>query len=217
MEWKALSVGPLQTNGFVIWEQSDAVVIDPGAEPDRFERFLAEHVLDLHAILLTHGHGDHIGGVKELREAFPDAKVMCHREEAEFLTDPSINLSIFLPEPFVAGQPDRFLEHGEMLSFGRLQLEVRHVPGHTPGHIVFYHKAGGVLFAGDTVFAGGIGRCDLPKGNGPLLVSKVQSEILSLPDETTILPGHGPQTTLKTERQFNPYLQPDFDPGLLNG
>ncbi len=208
------SVGPLETNGFIIEEDSDAVVIDPGDEAYRFTDILQKRQLTLQAILLTHGHGDHIGGLEELHRNHPEAKVMCHRLDSEMLTNPAKNLAALIGKNIIACQPDAYIEDGEILTFGKLTLTAIHVPGHTRGHLVF--KIGKELIAGDTVFSGGIGRWDLPGGNGNLLIQSIRAKILTLPDDTRIYPGHGPVTTVGEERRSNPYLNPYLDPSIFS-
>ncbi|MBZ0263274.1 MBL fold metallo-hydrolase [bacterium] len=208
-----LAVGMLETNGFVIAEGQDAVIIDPGDEAFLFSEIIKKNNLTLHAILLTHGHGDHIGGVPQLKDEYPDVPVCCHEKDARMLTDPAKNLAIHVGKNLQLREPDVLLKENEVLNYGALTLHVRHIPGHTPGHIVFVSERN--VFAGDTLFAGSIGRWDFPGGNGNLLVSSIREKLLTLPDETVVYPGHGPQTTIGEEKRSNPYLNPNFNPDML--
>ncbi|MBS1261312.1 MAG: hypothetical protein MAG453_00633 [Calditrichaeota bacterium] len=209
MDIVTLSVGDLETNGYLVRDGDHAVVIDPGAEPERFVAGLEQWRCEPAAILLTHGHGDHIGAVAEMRERYPDAPVICHPADAPMLTDPELNLGLHFAVPLSVGAPDRLIEDGDTVAFGALKLRVIHIPGHTPGHVVFLHD-GGHVFAGDTLFAGSIGRWDFPGGDGRALIDGIREKLLPLPDDTRVYPGHGPATTIGVEKRINPYLQPDF-------
>ncbi len=211
MNIHTITVGMLETNAYIVEKDGVAVIVDPGDEPTRFSGLLKENRLELKAILITHGHGDHIGAVGFLREEFPQAEVICHSREAPLLTNPELNLAATVGIPLSVGPPDRTVEHGERLTIGPFRFEVRHLPGHTPGHVVFILDKH--VFAGDTLFAGGVGRWDLPGGEAALLLRSIREQLMALPDETRIYPGHGPVTTVGAERDSNPYLDPSFDPG----
>ncbi len=209
MEFVRLTVGPVETNGFVVRENDSTVIIDPGEEAEQFIAQFEQWKLEPAAILITHGHGDHIGAVGDLRKKYPDAPVICHEKDAAMLTDPRLNLGINYGFVIDVGEPDRLVEDGETLTFGDLSLKTIHLPGHTRGHVVFYHEDGH-LFAGDTLFAGGIGRFDFPGSDGRQLISGLKEKMLALPGETQVHPGHGPSTTLHVEVQTNPYLDDSF-------
>ncbi len=213
MTIESLTVGNLATNALVVHDGAVAVIIDPGAEANRFVRILDQNHLTLSAILLTHGHADHISAVGTLREAYPDAVVVCHPEDAPMLRDGRKNLAMFMGEELDVGAPDKTVEDGDSLTFGEMHFKVLHVPGHTPGQIAFLSE--GNLFAGDTLFAGGVGRWDLPGGDGKLLFKKLHEKIMSLPDDIVVWPGHGPSTTVGHERKHNPYMDPSFDPDAV--
>jgi len=202
------TVGMLETNAFIVHDNEVAIIIDPGAEPQKFSHYLDEQNLTLKAILLTHGHADHIGAVGVIRQGFPNIEVMIHSLEAKFLTDPILNLASLMGNNLNVGEATRLLEHGDKLQFGDIKVEVRHVPGHTPGHVVFVLEND--VIVGDTLFAGSIGRFDLPASDGVSLVRKIREELLSLDSSTIVHPGHGPISTIGEEEINNPFLAPDF-------
>lgn len=215
MRIQTLTVGPLETNGYILDHGGVAVLVDPGAEAERFISLLDELDAAPAAILLTHGHADHIGAVMELRRRYPEAPVMIHPHDAPMLTDPMLSLAALMGEELNVGEPDELLEHGQRLAWGGLELEVRHIPGHTPGQVVFFNETLGVV-AGDTLFAGGIGRWDFPGGDGDALLRAIREQLLTLPDETAVYPGHGPATTIGLERHSNPFLAEGLGPaGML--
>lgn len=209
MKVHTLTVGELETNGYILEQEGVAVVVDPGAEPERFLEVVSAGKLNVAAILITHGHADHIGAVAELRKAWPDAPVICHLIDAPMLNSPELNLSLFTGSKLRVGEPDRFVECGEELVFGPIHLVTFCIPGHTPGQVAFFEKTAGV-FAGDTLFAGSIGRSDFPGGDGFALIKAIREQLLTLPEKTVVYPGHGPSTTIGEEKRSNPFLQAGF-------
>ncbi len=207
MKVLVLPVGPLKANCYIVYreEAGDCMIIDPGGGRERLLHSLKEHGLTPEAILLTHGHFDHIGAVDELKKS-TGAKLVIHSEDAGLLQDPDRNLS----RPFGIGDlqvrttPDRLLEDGDMLEFGGIRFRVLHAPGHTMGGVFYIGE--GILFSGDTLMQGTAGRTDMPGGNLQLLLKSL-SRLSDLDDSTVVCPGHGPQSTLARERSFNPYLQ----------
>jgi glyoxylase-like metal-dependent hydrolase (beta-lactamase superfamily II) len=200
-----------QTNAFIVAEGpgSLAVVVDAPPDPEAIGAVLAHHDLSLVGILLTHGHIDHTGGSGQLTRS-TGASVYVHPDD-DFLTlHPSEQLMAMfgLTPPGVYDVPDKFepLSDGEVLEVAGLRFEVRHTPGHTPGHCCFYLEEQETLFSGDQLFAGSIGRTDLPRGSFTSLMTSMQEKVLVLPDETRVLPGHGPETTIGRERATNPFL-----------
>ncbi|MCG8472718.1 MAG: MBL fold metallo-hydrolase, partial [Desulfobacterales bacterium] len=167
---------------------------------------LAEEKLTVKAILNTHGHFDHVGANKRLKEA-TGAPIMIHEDDARMLSELSITAMAFGLKAENSPAADRLLKDGDTISFGEITLEVRHTPGHTPGGVTFYCEAEKVAFAGDTLFYGSIGRTDLPGGNYGTLISSIKTQLFSLPDETVVYTGHGPKTTIGTEKQYNPFLK----------
>jgi glyoxylase-like metal-dependent hydrolase (beta-lactamase superfamily II) len=203
-----------QTNAYIVAEGPGglAVVVDAPPEPDLIGAVVAEHDLSLVGVLLTHGHIDHTGGSGRLSRA-TGASVYVHPDD-DFLTlHPSEQLRAMfgMTPPGVYDLPETFhaLADGDVLEIAGLRFEVRHTPGHTPGHCCFYLEDQETLFSGDQLFAGSIGRTDLPRGSFTALMTSMREKVLVLPDETQVLPGHGPDTTIGRERRTNPFLLED--------
>jgi hydroxyacylglutathione hydrolase len=200
---------PFEENSYVLWraDQDQALVIDPGLEPELILNFLAQEQLSVAAILNTHGHADHIGGNAALKRAFPQAPLIIGAQEASLLTDPQANLSAPFGFPVVSPPADRLVHDGEVLTLAGIQLEVREIPGHTPGHVVYLVFGGPLrVFGGDVLFRGSIGRTDFPGGDFDRLASGIRQRLYSLPDDTVIYPGHGPVTTIGQEKRENPFV-----------
>ena len=196
--------GELAVNTYLLWDEGtkEAVCIDPGRPAAEVVRAVQEEGLHLTRILLTHGHADHIGGVAEVKKA-TGASVAAHSAAAPVLANPALNLSELFGERLVV-YPDIFLADGDIIPIGSLLLEVRHTPGHSPGGICLIGP--GLVFTGDLIFAGSVGRTDLPGGDLQTLMLSVK-KVMQLPDETRLLPGHGPATTVGRERLTNPFLK----------
>jgi hydroxyacylglutathione hydrolase len=189
LEIGSLTVGPLAAHCYVVSAGGGAVVVDPGAEAARIIEAVAERKVA--AILATHGHSDHVGAVRELAAA-TGAPVMV----------PAADLALI--ENYIGVQAVTPLSDGDRLDFGDISLTVIATPGHTPGSSCFY--APGLLFSGDTLFAGGVGRTDLPGGSSEALLSSIRERIFSLADDTVVYPGHGERTTVRRERETNPFF-----------
>ena len=209
MQAAVLPVTPLQQNCSLIWcaATKKAAVIDPGGDVDEIVAALDKQGLTLEKVLLTHGHFDHAGGAAELAEMF-DVPVEGPQEEEKFLLD-VIEMQGF--KWGVAGglnvEPDRWLADGDTVTVGELTLDVIHTPGHTPGHVVFFHAPSRFAIVGDVLFKGSIGRTDSPRGDHDTLIRPIKEKLLPLGDDVTFLPGHGPLSTFGNERRTNPFLQ----------
>lgn len=209
MKWKQLTLGPIQTNGYILFDEKNrqAIVIDPGADGDRIIQTIDAVDTQPLAILLTHAHFDHIGAVDQLREKYR-IPVYLHEQEADWLTDPEKNGSAFFPVDRVTQKPaDHLFKEERELEIGTFHLHVFRTPGHSPGSVSYYSRNDGIVFAGDTLFAGSIGRTDLPGGDHDVLLNSIASKLLTLPEETIVAPGHGPVTRIGNEAESNPFLQ----------
>ncbi len=189
--------------------RAEVVVVDPGFDADRIVAHLTAKQLTAAAILLTHGHVDHIAGVQRLKGHAPDAPVVIGRLDAPMLTDATLNLSGPFGTPVVAPPADRLLDDGDAIEYAGLTLEVRHIPGHSPGHVVFVIAGTGgdptVVLGGDVLFAGGVGRTDFPGGSHRQLIDGIRAKLYTLPPDTKVFPGHGPPTTVAAEQAGNPF------------
>lgn len=186
----------------------DCLVVDPGLEPDEILAWMDERQLTPAAILNTHGHADHIAGNNAIKERWPNVPLMIGHGDAAKLTDPMANLSGTYGLPFTSVPADKLLREGERLSLAGIELEVLETPGHSRGHVVFVWKEPSpwLVFGGDVLFAGGIGRTDFPDGSFEELIASIRDKLFTLPDDTQVLPGHGPTTTVGEERQHNPFV-----------
>ena len=209
---------PFQQNTRIISceKTGEAICIDPGEESPEVAAYIKDNHLHLDAICLTHGHLDHVGGAAYMHEMFPEADIIAHRAEADlYYALPQQPLMMGFPQQQLealgmdyADPPEitRFAEHEAVVDVGALRFQIRHCPGHTLGHIVLVEQTEKVVFTGDCLFSGTIGRTDLPGGNYQELIESINNNILSLPDDFRILCGHGPDTTVGRERTNNPFL-----------
>lgn len=204
---KLFVLGPVSTNCYLLYRENSrkAILFDPAANAEKIEEILVQLGLEPEAILLTHGHFDHIMAVNQLKETY-DLKVYAHEEEAEITESPSMNLSNQLGMDSYILKVDQTVRDGEILELAGFSLEVLHTPGHTVGSVCYYIKEDGILFSGDTLFAGSVGRSDFPTGNSATLIRSIQKKLAVLPDSTLVFPGHGEQTEIGYEKQHNPYL-----------
>lgn len=199
-------LGVFGTNCYIVAcpETKTAMVVDPGYPDPWIQRTVTQEGLKVEAIVLTHGHLDHIGGVGWVK-AWSGAPVYIHEGDARYLTNPSLNGSAYWGgDPIVAPPADRLLKGGETIPIGNLSLQVIHTPGHTPGGICLYTP--GHLIAGDTLFAGSVGRTDLPGGSHATLIRSIKERLFCLPDDTVVYCGHGPTTTIGDEKVYNPFV-----------
>ena len=208
----SLEVGQLQANCYIVFAENStpAFVIDPGADAPRIAAVLRENSLECCMIVLTHGHYDHIGGVNELLSFFPDARLAVHKDEAEMLSQPTLNLSWFFNDKIRIDAPAVLLDDGAVLECGRMKAQVISVAGHTKGGICLYFEGmPGSLFSGDSLFQRSIGRTDFPGGSLNSLVADIRNKLFLLPDDTIVFPGHGPRTAIGDEKSSNPYVSLD--------
>lgn len=196
-----LVVGPLGTNCYIVADPAtkEACLIDPGADAEKIKDLLRKNGLELKYIIITHGHGDHIGANGQFK-----VPIYIHRLEADFLTDPGLNMSKMFMFGITSPKAEKLLEEGDVLKLGNLKLEILHTPGHSPGSISIH--VDGVVFTGDALFAGSIGRTDLPYGDEALLTSSITEKLFALDDKTKVYPGHGPATTIGDEKRGNPFF-----------
>jgi glyoxylase-like metal-dependent hydrolase (beta-lactamase superfamily II) len=203
-------MGDFQTNCYCVRNSKDrkeCLIIDPGLEPEALVLMLKQNGYTPVDILLTHGHVDHIGGVETLRQHWPGVRVSIHKDDAGMLTNPAENLSL-MAGSMVQARPADVLLGAENTDYQAvaLRFEILHTPGHSPGSICLYSDRDHILFAGDTLFAGSVGRSDFPGGSHETLIAMIREKLLILPEQTTVYTGHGPATTIKNEKKFNPFL-----------
>jgi glyoxylase-like metal-dependent hydrolase (beta-lactamase superfamily II) len=218
MKTSVITLGPFEENCYLALctDTFQAAVIDPGGAHEILARARA---LRAHVkwILITHGHADHIAGNAGLKAAFPKAKLAIHEADAKMLVDAELNLSAAFGAPIISPPADLLLRDRDVVAVGTIRLEVIHVPGHTPGGIAFYSPVDPalaaaadskppVLFSGDALFRGSIGRADFPGGSAAQLIESIRTRLLTLPAETIVNPGHGESTTIGEEARSNPFL-----------
>ncbi|HEX8711415.1 MAG TPA: MBL fold metallo-hydrolase [Terracidiphilus sp.] len=200
-------VGPLACNCTILGDEEagEAIVIDPGDEVSRIRRRLSDHGLALKQILITHAHIDHVGGALKLKR-LTGAPIFLNQDDLPLLKMMPVQadwLGVDTPE---TAPPDEPLTEGLTVGLSRYPARVIHTPGHTQGSVCLHFAPMKMLIAGDTLFAGSIGRTDLPGGNYGQIIESIQTRLLPLPDDTRVLPGHGPETTIGEERKSNPFL-----------
>ncbi|MDF1521772.1 MAG: MBL fold metallo-hydrolase [Trueperaceae bacterium] len=206
---EAIPVGPIATNAYLVGDPDthDAVLVDPGAEPERLLARLRQGGWRLREIWITHAHFDHVTAVDAIVAAVGDLPVRLHAADRElYAASAALALrfgGLVVDQPRT---PTLDLAHGDVLEAGTVRATVRYVPGHAPGHVVFVLDGVGAVLAGDTLFQGGIGRTDLPFGDHALLLAGIRRELFSLPPDTIVWPGHGPATTVGAELAANPFF-----------
>ncbi len=208
MEIECLVLGDFATNCYVVrvhGEAKECLVIDPGFSPGPLMKFLKENELQPVKILLTHGHCDHIAGIEELQNEFGAIPVCVSSEDAKMLEEVKLNLS-WMTGTFIRLKADKQFAQGDEVGLDGLSFKVLATPGHTEGGVSFYSKDESVVFSGDTLFAGSIGRDDFPGGDRGVLLTSIREKLLTLPEETKVYSGHGPITTIGEEKQGNPFL-----------
>lgn len=208
MNIKRFPLGSIWTNCYLIWDKNGSgFIVDPGGPAKEVEDFIRSHDIKIHWILLTHGHSDHIGGIPDLRNLSENG-VAVHADDAGCLADKNRNLSNYLGEPIEVTSADRLLKDGDTIKIGTMTVKVIHTPGHTPGGICMLVTDTSdneqLLLSGDTLFARSIGRSDLPGGDEGVLIESLK-KLDGFPDKLKVFPGHGPETTIGAEKQYNPY------------
>ncbi len=212
MDIITLAVTPFSQNcRIVICQQTrQAVIVDPGGDADKIIAELAKYTVVIKSILLTHGHLDHVGAAKQLADHF-NVQIVGPQKDEQFWFDAlPMQAQMFGFVPIQPFYPDVWLEAGDTYEVGDLSFAVRHCPGHTPGHVIFYEARHQVVLVGDVIFNGSVGRTDFPKGDAQQLLHSIKTQVLTLPDETRILSGHGPDTTVGVERISNPFISGKF-------
>jgi len=209
---KHLSLGQMDNNCYVlsgppVANSAGCLLVDLGDAPGPLLDFLAAQNLQPQAVVFTHGHYDHIAGLKKLTRVFPEMQVIIGRDAEKVVRNPLKNFSAFFALPFSVKKVDRLIAEPESLEICRLSLKVLDLPGHSPGSVGLYDSQDSSLYCGDVLFAGGIGRTDFPGASQEQLLDSIRRKILTLPDDTRLYPGHGPPSTVGAERRNNPFLQ----------
>lgn len=206
IDYKKILVGIYGVNCYIVYDEDskDAIVIDPGGDADLIIDFIEKNNINLLGIFLTHGHGDHIGGVNELKKHFK-VDVLASEYDKDMLLDPNLNQSSRMPIQEVSVNADNLISKNKEIKVGNLEIEIITTPGHTKGGLVF--KIDNILFTGDTLFKESIGRSDLYGGDHKELIKSIKNKLLVLDENLLVMPGHGPESTIKHEKQFNSFLK----------
>lgn len=203
---KRIPAGIYAANCYVLYSEKDkeGIIVDPGGDADDILKYVEDNDIGIKYIVLTHGHGDHIAGVMDLKNKL-DVDLLIHQADADMLKDGQMNLSSIMAIGSIEITPDGFLNDGDQLEFGDVKLSVIHTPGHTLGGICLLYDD--VLITGDTLFKGSIGRTDLQGGNYETIINSIKEKLLVLPGKTKVYPGHGPESTIEYERNNNTFLK----------
>ena len=201
-----LIVGPLMSNCYIVWDEKkkQGVIIDPGDDPQDIMSRVKDLGITIKYILATHGHFDHVGGVASLRQNL-DAEFLAHEKDFFFIEDGKNAANRWNVDIEQPPRPDRFIKEGDKIKFGEFELEVLHTPGHSPGGVSFLYDR--MLFGGDTLFQGNIGRTDFRQGSFEELSNSIKTRLYTLPDDTIVYTGHGPVTTIGDEKKYNAFVR----------
>jgi hydroxyacylglutathione hydrolase len=209
MKIVVIPVTPYQQNcSLIICEETKkAAIVDPGGESTRILSAIKNHQVTVDKIILTHGHLDHVGGTEALLTTLNVPVIGPEKEDAFWMDQLEMQSTMFGFPHTSSFLPTQWLEEGDVVEVGNIKLQVLHIPGHTPGHVALYDAISKQVIVGDILFNGAIGRSDFPRGNHQQLIAGIKQKLLSLPEETTVFPGHGPTTTIGREKVSNPYLR----------
>jgi glyoxylase-like metal-dependent hydrolase (beta-lactamase superfamily II) len=204
---ESLTVGPFQENCYIVGDEStgEGALIDPGDEATRIALAVEQTQLDIGKIIITHAHIDHVGAVADLATEYA-CPVLLHPEAEPMLKQMPTQAMMMGMKFGKVPTVDEYIEDEEVLEVGGLRLRALYTPGHAPGHLSFYEESEGLVISADALFAGSVGRVDLPGGSMEVLMKSIEERLLTLPDETVVYPGHGPATTIGDERATNPFL-----------
>jgi len=201
---------PFDENTYILWldGQSDCLIVDPGMQPGKIVDLVRQHELTPQAVLLTHGHSDHIFGNEAMKQQWPDCPLIIGQGDAYKLTDPEANLSAGFGLPFVSPPADQTVSEGDVLQLAGMTIDVLDTPGHSAGHVTFViqHQGQTHLVAGDVLFRESVGRTDFFDGDAAQLRETIQGKFFPLADDAIVYPGHGPTTTIGHEREYNPFV-----------
>ncbi|MGE6629322.1 MBL fold metallo-hydrolase [Bacillus sp. NPDC077027] len=207
MNWRRMPLGLVQANAY-IWknDQGECLIFDPGGEPKKLITYVKEKQLTPLAVLLTHAHFDHIGGADEVRNEWK-IPLYVHKKEREWLTNAALNGSAkLIGNEITINEAEELIDSEGVLQIGSFKLQLFHTPGHSPGSVSYYSAEDGFVISGDTLFQGGIGRTDLTGGSQTVLLRSIHDKLLTLPESTIVLSGHGEETTVLTEQEQNPFI-----------
>lgn len=203
-----IPVTPFQQNCSLIWCENtlQAALVDPGGDIERLIEAIDARGVTLTALLLTHGHLDHVGGTAELSQRYAIPVIGPHKDDAFWINDLGGQARMMGFPPVASFEPSQWLSDGDTVRVGDVEFDVIHCPGHTPGHVVFFHQPSMTAFVGDVLFNGSIGRTDFPRGDYAQLIHSIRAKLWPLGDEVSFIPGHGPNSTFGEERNSNPFV-----------